>query len=69
MEQVAGLTIDGLEQLLALMLPLELGKSSLFGDDRQFVLGCIAFLLESAGVVVRIARVPAGRPGGVRAAR
>jgi hypothetical protein len=51
------------------MLPLELGKSGLFGDDLQFVPGCVAFLLESAGVVVRIARVPAGRPGGVRAAR
>jgi hypothetical protein len=68
-EQVAGLTIDDLEQLLALMLPLELGNPGLFGDGLQFVLGCIAFFLESVGVEAVIARFPAGRPGGVRAAR
>jgi hypothetical protein len=47
------------------MLPLELDNPSLFGDD----LGCVAFFLESAGVTIRIAQVPTGRPGGVRAAR
>jgi hypothetical protein len=50
------------------MLPLELGDTTLFGDDLQFVLGCVAFLLEFAGVAVRIAGVPTRRPGRVGAA-
>jgi hypothetical protein len=37
------------------MLPLELGDPSLFGDDLQFVPGCVTFLFESAGIAVRIA--------------
>jgi hypothetical protein len=37
------------------MLPLELDNPDLFGDDLQFVPGCVAFLLESAGIAVRIA--------------
>jgi hypothetical protein len=37
------------------MLPLELGNPGLFGYDLQFVPDCIAFLLESVGVTVRIA--------------
>jgi hypothetical protein len=37
------------------MLPLNLGNPGLLGDDFQFLPGCIAFLLESAGVAVRIA--------------
>jgi hypothetical protein len=51
------------------MLPLELGNSGLFGDDLQFVPGCVTFLLESVGVTVRIAGVPTRRPGRVGAAR
>jgi hypothetical protein len=51
------------------MLPLELGNPGLFGDDLQLVPSCVAFFLESAGVAVGIARVPAGGPRGVRAAR
>jgi hypothetical protein len=47
------------------MLPLELDNPDLFGDDLQFMLGCVAFLLESAGVAVKIARVPTRRPGRV----
>jgi hypothetical protein len=54
-EQIAGLNVDGLKQLLALMLPLKLGNPGLFRDDLQFVLGCVAFLLESVGIAVRIA--------------
>jgi hypothetical protein len=67
-EQVAGLTIDGLEQLLALMLPLELSNPGLFGDNLQFVPGRVTFLPEPAGVAVSIARVPARGPGGVGSA-
>jgi hypothetical protein len=37
------------------MLPLELGNPGLFGDDLQLVSGCIAFLLESAGVAIVVA--------------
>jgi hypothetical protein len=37
------------------MLPLELGNPGLFRDDLQLVPGCVTFLLESAGVAVRIA--------------
>ena len=33
------LTVDGLEQLLALVLPLELGYPGLFGDDLQLTPG------------------------------
>jgi hypothetical protein len=51
------------------MLPLELGNPGLFGDDLQFVPSCVAFLLESAGIAVRIVRVPTRRPGGVGAVR
>jgi hypothetical protein len=36
------------------MLPLELGNPGLFGDDLQLVPSCVAFLLESAGIAVRI---------------
>jgi hypothetical protein len=50
------------------MLPLEFDNPGLFGDDLQFVPGGVTFLHESTGVAVRIALVPAGRPGGVRAA-
>jgi hypothetical protein len=64
----AGLTIDGLEQLLALMLPIEVTDPGLFGDNLQFVSGRVTFLQEPAGVAVSIARVPARRPGGVGSA-
>jgi hypothetical protein len=50
------------------MLPLELGNPDLFGDDLQFVPGCISFLLESVGVAIIIARVPTRSPGRVGAA-
>jgi hypothetical protein len=36
------------------MLPLELGNPDLFGDDLQFMPSCVAFLLESVGIVVKI---------------
>jgi hypothetical protein len=46
------------------MLPLELSNPGFFGDDLQFVPGCVAFFLESVGVAVVIARA-----GGVGMAR
>jgi hypothetical protein len=46
------------------MLPLELGNPGLFGDDLQLVLGCVMFLLESAGLAIVIAQA-----GGVGMAR
>jgi hypothetical protein len=46
------------------MLPLELGNPGLFGDDLQLVLGCVTFLLESAGLAIVIAQA-----GGVGMAR
>jgi hypothetical protein len=49
------------------MLPLELGDPGLFGDDLQLVPGCVAFLLESAGVAIVVAR--AGRVGTGRRSR
>jgi hypothetical protein len=52
-----------------LILPFELGDPDLFGDDLQFMPGCVAFPLESAGVTVRIEGVPTRRPGRVGAAR
>jgi hypothetical protein len=62
--QIAGLSVDDLKQLLALVLPLELGNPVLFGDDFQFVPGRVAFLLESAGSAIGLARA-----GGVGTAR
>jgi hypothetical protein len=51
------------------MLPLELDNPGMFGDYLQLVPGCVMFLLESAGVVVRIARAggmgTARRPRGI----
>jgi hypothetical protein len=46
------------------MLPLELGNPGHFGDDLQLVPSCIAFLLESSGTAIIIARA-----GGVGTAR
>jgi hypothetical protein len=38
-ERCRGRTIDGLQQLLALVFPLQLGYASLFGDLLQLALG------------------------------
>jgi hypothetical protein len=55
-KQIKGFTIDGLQQLFALVLPFELGDSDLLGDVFQLVLGFIALGLESEGVTLVVAR-------------
>ena len=62
---IARLTVDGLEQLLALVLPLEISNPDLLGDDLQLVPGCVAFLPEPTGVTVGVAGGSAGGLGGV----
>jgi hypothetical protein len=48
---------------IALVLPLELGNPSFFGNDLQLVLGCVAFRFESAGIAIVVARAGGvGRP-------
>jgi hypothetical protein len=46
------------------MLPLELIDPGLFGDSLQLKPGCVALLLESAGVAIVLARARGVRVAG-----
>ena len=66
---IMNLTIDGVQELLPLMLPFELGDTGFFGDGLQFSSGLVALLEEMAGVAVSVPREanqsPAGGSAGV----
>jgi hypothetical protein len=47
---VSGRTVDGLQQLLALVFPFQLDYASLFGDVLQLALGRLQFRLEAESV-------------------
>jgi hypothetical protein len=49
-------TVNGLQQLLALMLPFKLGDSGLLGNIFQLAPGFVALRLEPEGVVLVVAR-------------
>jgi hypothetical protein len=51
-------TIDGCQQLFALVLPLEFGDASLLGDIFQLALGHLELRLEAEGV-----ELPVGHGG------
>jgi hypothetical protein len=53
-----GYTIDGCQQLLALILPLQFGDASLLGDVFQLALGHLELRLEAEGV-----KFPVGHGG------
>jgi hypothetical protein len=55
LKQITRFTVDGLQQLLALVLPFELGDSDLLGDISQLAPGFIALRLEPAGVAITVA--------------
>jgi hypothetical protein len=60
LKQITRFTVDGLQQLLALVLPFELGDSGLLGDISQLVPGFIALRLEPVGVAITIVRAGEG---------
>jgi hypothetical protein len=58
MERFQSRTIDGRQQLLALVLPLQFGYASLFGDVFQFALGHLQLRLEVESI-----KFPVGHGG------
>jgi hypothetical protein len=48
--------VNGLQQLLALMLPFELSDADLLGNIFQLASGFVAFRLEPEGVALVVAR-------------
>jgi hypothetical protein len=55
LKQITRFTVDGLQQLLALVLPFKLGDFGLLGDVSQLAPGFIALRLEPAGVAITVA--------------
>jgi hypothetical protein len=49
-------TINGLEQLFALMLPFKFGDVSFLGNFSQLTLGFVTLRLEAEGVTLAVAR-------------
>jgi hypothetical protein len=77
-EQFQSRTVDGCQQQLALVLPLQFGYASLLGDVFQLALGHLKFRLEAesvkfpvghGGVVVRLRGVVRQRLIGRRGRR
>jgi hypothetical protein len=52
--QSLGFTVNGLQQLLALMPPFELGDSSLLGNILQLTLGFFELRLEAEGIALPV---------------
>jgi hypothetical protein len=57
-ERFQSRTVDGRQQLLALVLPLQFGYASLFGDIFQLALGHLQLRLEAESV-----KFPVGNGG------
>jgi hypothetical protein len=52
LKSIKRFTVNGLQQLLALMLPFELGDSSLLGNIFQLTPGFFTLRLEPEGVAL-----------------
>jgi hypothetical protein len=56
LKEITRFTVDGLQQLLALVLPFDLGDSILLGDVSLLALGFVALRLEPTGIAVTVAQ-------------
>jgi hypothetical protein len=56
LKSIKKFTVNGLQQLLALMLPFELSDASLLGNIFQLGPGFVALRLEPEGVALVVAR-------------
>jgi hypothetical protein len=53
-DQSKGCTVDGCQQLFALVLPFELSDAGFLGDFSQLALGFVTLRLEAESVAVAV---------------